>query len=88
MAYTPKSQRQLKDRGLHGHRGPGGKCLRGQELHERTDWKGIAHEWDQHPGTMGRYHRALCEAIQYADTAGTERLSKAYPELVKLIKGE
>lgn len=88
MAYTPKSMRELKDRGLHGHRGPGGKCLRGQESRERTDWAGIAREWDQVPGTMGKFHRALCQAIQSADIAGTERLRRAYPELVKLIKGK
>jgi hypothetical protein len=84
MPYIPKSEREK----LHAHRGPGGKCLRGEASHERTDWEGIAREWDQAPGSMGKFHRALCQAIQYADTAGIERLRKAYPELVKLIKGE
>lgn len=87
MTYVQKSKRTE----LHAHRGPGGKCLRGEEkvmTRERTDWKRLAWEYEKYPGTMAPFHRHLCEAIARADLAGLERLRRAYPELVKLIKGE
>jgi hypothetical protein len=85
--YVPKSKRKGD---FHAHRGPGGTCLRGQKywIAERQDWKHIAEEFDRYPGTMGKFHFHLCHAIQVADIAGTERLRKAYPELVALIRGD
>lgn len=56
-------------------------------LQERTDWKGLAREFREYPGSMGKFHRHLCEAIVLADLAGLERLRKAYPELVEELKG-
>ena len=72
MAYVPKSER-----GNNPKNSP-----------MRTDWANIAREYKHYPGSMGRVHRALCEAIMYADLGYLERLRIAFPELVKELKGD
>ena len=54
-----------------------------QEKHELH----IADEWKIYPGTMGSFHRALCEAITLADLKNTAKLRKAYPFLVRALTG-
>jgi hypothetical protein len=49
-------------------------------------WRRIATEFRHAPSTMGSFHFHLCEAIVRADLAETERLKKAYPELVHWIQ--
>lgn len=73
MVYTPKSKR-----------GKNPKYRKGM----RTDWANIAREYKEYPGTMGRVHFHLCEAIMYADIGYLERLRIAFPELVEELKGE
>jgi len=51
-------------------------------------WAEIANEWFTHDGSMGSFYWHLCKAITVADRANTERLRKAFPELVAYIKGE
>ena len=53
---------------------------------ERTDWAKIAREYTYYPGTMGKFHRHLCEAILLADKGNKARLRKAYPELIKELQ--
>lgn len=52
----------------------------------QTCWRSIATEFRHVPGTMGDFHFHLCEAIVRADLANTERLKKAYPELVHWLQ--
>ena len=73
MVYTPKSQRDKNPKYRKGM---------------RTDWANIAREYKHYPGSMGKGHRALCEAITYADLGYLERLRIAFPELVEELKGE
>lgn len=52
----------------------------------RTKWQRIAWEFRLYRGTMSSFYRTLCEAIMIADIDNTNRLSKAYPELVKELR--
>lgn len=51
-----------------------------------TNWKRIAQYFRQVPGSLGAFHRYLCEAIIRADLENLERLRELYPELVHELK--
>jgi glutathione S-transferase len=55
-----------------------------QKKHE--EW--IAEEFKRYEGTMGSFHRYLCEAVTIADLKNTARLRRAYPFLVRVISGD
>ena len=77
MAYVPKSERGNNPKNSTKYR-------KGM----RTDWANIAREYKHYPSSMGKGHRALCEAITYADLGYLERLRIAFPELVEELKGD
>ena len=61
-------------------------CLIEDPEDEKGHWKRMAYEFRNYPSTMGRFDFHLCEAILRADLANTEKLKKAFPELVRLLQ--